>query len=70
MKWFLTGEKPASVLQIPIRLTNYANYLELNIIPEFSARPVTVTERSKACTVFALSEAGIVGLNPTQGTDV
>jgi hypothetical protein len=29
--------------------------------------PVTVTERSKACTVFACSDAGIVGLNPTQG---
>jgi hypothetical protein len=31
---------------------------------------VTVTERSKACTVFARSEAGIVGSNPTQGMDV
>jgi hypothetical protein len=29
-----------------------------------------VTERSKACTVFARSEAGIVGSNPTQGMDV
>jgi hypothetical protein len=28
------------------------------------------TERSKACTVFARSEAGIVGSNPTQGMDV
>jgi hypothetical protein len=32
--------------------------------------PVTVDERSKACTVFARSEAGIVGSNPTQGMDV
>jgi hypothetical protein len=32
--------------------------------------PVTVAERSNACTVFALSEAGIVGSNPTQGMDV
>jgi hypothetical protein len=31
---------------------------------------VTEAERSKACTVFARSEAGIVGLNPTQGMDV
>jgi hypothetical protein len=31
--------------------------------------PVTVAERSKACTVFALSEAEIVGSNPTQGMD-
>jgi hypothetical protein len=33
-------------------------------------KPVTVAERSKACTVFARSEAGIVGSNPTQGMDV
>jgi hypothetical protein len=33
-------------------------------------RPVTVAEQSEACTVFALSEAEIVGPNPTQGMDV
>jgi hypothetical protein len=32
--------------------------------------PVTVAEQSKACTVFARSEPGIVGSNPTQGMDV
>jgi hypothetical protein len=32
--------------------------------------PVTVAERSKAWTVFARSEVGIVGSNPTQGMDV
>jgi hypothetical protein len=32
--------------------------------------PVTVAERSKACTVFARSEVGIVGSNPTQDMDV
>jgi hypothetical protein len=32
--------------------------------------PVTVAERSKACTAFARSEAGIVCSNPTQGMDV
>jgi hypothetical protein len=32
--------------------------------------PVTVAERSKACTVFAGSEAGIVGSNSTQVMDV
>jgi hypothetical protein len=32
--------------------------------------PVTVDERSKAYTVFARSEAEIVGSNPTQGMDV
>jgi hypothetical protein len=29
--------------------------------------PVTIAERSKACTVFARLEAGIVSSNPTQG---
>ena len=32
--------------------------------------PVTVAERSKACTVFARLATGIVGLNPTQDMDV
>jgi hypothetical protein len=32
--------------------------------------PVTVAERSKACTVFASSEAVIVGSNSAQGMDV
>jgi hypothetical protein len=32
--------------------------------------PVTVAELSKVCTVFARSEAGIVGSSPTQGMDV
>jgi hypothetical protein len=32
--------------------------------------PVTVVERAKACSVFARLEAGIVGSNPTQGTNV
>jgi hypothetical protein len=32
--------------------------------------PITVAERSKACIVFARSEAGMVGSNPTQGMDV
>jgi hypothetical protein len=33
-------------------------------------QPVTVAERSKACTVFARSEAGIMSSNPTQDMDV
>jgi hypothetical protein len=32
--------------------------------------PITVAERSEAWTVFARSNAGIVGSNPTQGMDV
>jgi hypothetical protein len=37
---------------------------------ELHRPPVTVAEQSKACTVFARSEAGIVVSNPTQGMDV
>jgi hypothetical protein len=33
-------------------------------------QPITVAVRSKAGTVFARSNAGIVGSNPTQGMDV
>jgi hypothetical protein len=32
--------------------------------------PETVAEQSKASTVFARSEAGIVGSNPTKGMGV
>jgi hypothetical protein len=32
-------------------------------------RPITVAARSKAWTVFARSNAGIMGSNPTQGMD-
>jgi hypothetical protein len=32
--------------------------------------PVTVAERCKSCTIFARSEAGIVGSNPTQSKNV
>jgi hypothetical protein len=32
--------------------------------------PITVSARSKAWTVFARSNAGIIGSNPTQGMDV
>jgi hypothetical protein len=33
-------------------------------------KPVTVAARPKAWTVFARSDAGIMGSNPTQGMDV
>jgi hypothetical protein len=37
---------------------------------QYSRTPVTLAEWAKAWTVFARWEAGIVGLNPTQGMDV
>jgi hypothetical protein len=33
-------------------------------------KPITVVARSKASTLFARSNAGIVGSNPTQGMDI
>jgi hypothetical protein len=41
-----------------------------NLINTKIYKPVTVDERSKVCTVFARSEAGILGSNPTQSMDV
>jgi hypothetical protein len=45
------------------------------IIPTFlpsleNEKPITVTAQSKARTVFARSNAGIMGSNPTRGMDV
>jgi hypothetical protein len=37
---------------------------------EASMRPITVAARSNTWTVFAHSNAGILGSNPTQGMDV
>jgi hypothetical protein len=44
------------------------NYMQF--FPAYFYLPVTVAERSQACTVFAPSEAGIVVSNPKQGMDV
>jgi hypothetical protein len=38
--------------------------------PYVLMEPIKVAARSKAWTVFARSNVGIVGLNPTQGMDV
>jgi hypothetical protein len=42
--------------------------IELQLI--YDSLPVTVAERSKACTAFDRSEAGIMGLNSVQDMDV
>jgi hypothetical protein len=58
-------------LNLLYRMTNCTEINIWNIHTCISVKwPVTVTDRSKACTVFAPSEAGIVGSNPTQGMDV
>jgi hypothetical protein len=48
-----------------IRTANY-----FGAISESLYKPITVTARSKAWTVFARSNAMIVGSNPTQGMEV
>jgi hypothetical protein len=55
-----------------LRSTQPLTEMSTRNIPEGKVRlgPVTVAERSKACTVFARTEAAIVSSNPTQGMDV
>jgi hypothetical protein len=38
-----------------------------HILVVYPPSPVTVAERSEACTVFTRSEPGVMGSNPTQG---
>jgi hypothetical protein len=62
---------PISVRSILILFTQLLLYLPSGLFPSgfntniLHALPVTVAERSKACTTFARSEAGIVGSNST-----
>jgi hypothetical protein len=51
-------------------LLPYSTLHMLQLKRSKNSKPVTVAERSKACTVFARSEDGIVGSNPTQDMDV
>jgi hypothetical protein len=45
--------------------------MPLEILIQYNYKwPVTVAERSKACTVFVCSEPRIMGSNTTQGMDV
>jgi hypothetical protein len=40
------------------------------LVFQFEFQAITVAAQSKALTVFARSDTGIVGSNPTQGVDV
>jgi hypothetical protein len=57
---------PQSRIKSQLSIPYVADYLQRCIYP----KPVTVAEWSKACTVFARSEAGIVGSDSIQGMDV
>jgi hypothetical protein len=48
---------------VPLSLIIRNNYINLFI---YVLKPVTVAERSKACTVFARLEAGTLGSNPSE----
>jgi hypothetical protein len=52
------------------RELNYISVLGFKFTLPKCNIPVTVAERSKACTVFARSEAGIVNSNRTQSMGV
>jgi hypothetical protein len=43
---------------------------KLFLYPKSDNRPITVAARSKAWTVLARSNAGVMGSNPTQGMGV
>jgi hypothetical protein len=59
--------RPAMLTELVVTIPTGSN----NISDHYKhLAPVTVAERSKACTVFARSETGIVGSNPTQDMDV
>jgi hypothetical protein len=49
---------------------NSVDAFSLIIVSIYTLRPVKVAAQSKAWTIFARSDAGIVGSNPTQGMDV
>jgi hypothetical protein len=44
--------------------------VKINLAESMRSKPVTVVEWSRAQTVLARSDAGIVGSNPTRGMDV
>jgi hypothetical protein len=39
-------------------------------VPRYNNSPITVAAQSKVWTVFARSNTGVVGLNPTRGMDI
>jgi hypothetical protein len=55
--------KPSKSYSLDFRDYNF-------ILAESYNSPITVAARSMAWTVFALSKAGIVASNPTQGIDI
>jgi hypothetical protein len=44
--------------------------IKLTIFLDYFQEPITVAAQSTACTVFAHSNTGIVGSNPTRSMDV
>jgi hypothetical protein len=49
----------------PLFVSGISFTSDINIRQLASILPVTIAKLSKACTVFALSEAGTLGSNPT-----
>jgi hypothetical protein len=57
-----------SLLLTDISIIDHYYIIIMSKVNKF--RPITVAAQSKARTVFARSNAGIVGSNPNQGMDV
>jgi hypothetical protein len=65
------NEIPWKQIEVPlIGCWTKSNSPGLDLLSLILCMPVTVAQRSKACTVFARLETGILGSNPTQGMDV
>jgi hypothetical protein len=66
LNWLIASPEKYQMFQFP----STCHQFDFHIIPIIHKMPVTVAKRSKACTVFARSEARTMGSNPTQGMDV
>jgi hypothetical protein len=68
-----TSGQPCKRFHVPTTVTQHGRHVPrqwelFNCID--IAYPITVAARYKACTVFARSNTGIMGSNPTHGIDV
>jgi hypothetical protein len=68
MKLCIVGN--SKYCQVILMSRNLFNFKATNLTLTYIRVPVTVADWSKINNVFARSEAGTVGSNPTQGMDV
>jgi hypothetical protein len=62
----MNAKKKSSRIQRAYPMENHPTFCGTTLFPS----PITVVAQSEAWTVFAHSNAGIVGSNPTQSMDI